>query len=123
MAQLGIENLVSVGIDAALVAKDIKKQLADGFQFQDVVTIGFGNFARIKNVADKAKTALAEIKDLTPEELELFEERVADGAGIPNEGVAGKVRKSIRLAARVYRLVDDAIDIVHDGADIFRDEE
>jgi hypothetical protein len=121
---LGIENLVSIAIDAVAVAKSVAKELEDGFQpLRDVPTIAFGNFGKLQNIGAKAKPAWAEIKDLSPGEIEDFEERVASGAGIPNEGVYGKVRKSLRLVARTYKVVEEAIDIVNDAKDIFEDEE
>lgn len=121
---LGIDNLVSIAVDAVDVAKSVAKELQDGFQpLRDVPTIAFGNFGKLQNIGSKAKQAWAEIKDLEPEEIESFEERVANQAGIPNEGVYGKVRKSLRLAARTYKVIEEAIDIVNDAKDIFEDEE
>lgn len=121
---LGIDNLVSIAVDAVDVAKSVAKELQDGFQpLRDVPTIAFGNFGKLQNIGSKAKQAWAEIKDLEPEEIESFEERVANQAGIPNEGVYGKVRKSLRLVARTYKVVEEAIDIVNDAKDIFEDEE
>lgn len=121
---LGIDNLVSIAVDAVDVAKSVAKELQDGFQpLRDVPTIAFGNFGKLQSIGSKAKQAWAEIKDLDPEEIESFEERVANQAGIPNEGVYGKVRKSLRLAARTYKVIEEAIDIVHDAKDIFEDEE
>ncbi len=121
---LGIDNLVSIAVDAVDVAKSVAKELQDGFQpLRDVPTIAFGNFGKLQNIGSKAKQAWAEIKDLEPEEIESFEERVANQAGIPNEGVYGKVRKSLRLVARTYKVIEEAIDIVNDAKDIFEDEE
>lgn len=124
MAHLGIDNLVSVSVDAILVGKDMKAQFADGFQLlPDLSAIAFKDFGKIQNVASKAKDAWSEIKDLSPEEIEEFEERVANGAGIPNEGVYGKVRTGLRLAARAYRLGTEAVDLFEDARDLFQDEE
>lgn len=121
---LGIDNLVSIAIDGISVAKSVARELEDGFQpLKDIPTIAFGSFGKLQNIGTKAKQAWAEIKDLEPEEIESFEERVANGAGIPNEGVYGKVRKSLRLVARTYKVVEEAIDIVNDAKDIFEDEE
>ena len=124
MAQLGIDNLVSISIDAIAVSKHVKEQLEDGFQpLKDIPVIAFADFGKLQNIGNKAKQAWNEIKDLEPEEIEDFEVRVSQGAGIPNEGVYGKVRGSLRLAARSYRLVEEAIDIVRDAKDLFDNED
>ena len=121
--ELGIDNLVSIAVDAVSVAKSVGHELEDGFQpLRDVPTIAFGNFGKLQSIGSKAKQAWNEIKDLEPEEIESFEERVANQAGIPNEGVYGKVRQSLRLVARTYKVIEEAIDIVHDAKDIFQDE-
>lgn len=120
---LGIDNLVSISIDAIKVTQDVKEALKDGFQpLKDVPAIAFNDFGKLQNISAKAKSAWAEIKDLDPEEIETFEERVADGAGIPNEGVYGKVRVALRLSARVYRVVDECVDIVHDAKELFAEQ-
>ena len=120
---LGIDNLVAIAVDGISVAKSVAHELEDGFQpLRDVPTIAFGNFGKLQNIGSKAKQAWAEIKNLEPEEIEDFELRVANQAGIPNEGVYGKVRASLRLVARTYKVIEEAIDIVNDAKDIFDDE-
>lgn len=103
---LGIDNLVAIAVDGISVAKSVAHELEDGFQpLRDVPTIAFGNFGKLQNIGSKAKQAWAEIKNLEPEEIEDFELRVANQADITNEGVYGKVRASLRLVARTYKVI------------------
>lgn len=119
MSKLGIDNLVTVSIDAILIGRDVKDQLDDGFQpFTDIPTIAFKNFGKIQEVAAVAPQAGREILDLTPDELEEYEVRVSAATGLPNTGIAGKARKSLRYVARVYRWGVDGVDIFHDGVDL-----
>ncbi len=117
---LGIDNLVDVAVDAIQVGQDVKAQLADGFQIlTDVPVIVFKDFAKIQNIAAKAKTAGQEIADLSPAEIEDFEARVSARTNLPASEVVVKVRGSLRLIARGYRVGLEIADIYQDTRDLF----
>ena len=117
--KLGITTLVAIGIASFEVAADIKETQKDGFQLlPDLSTIAFKDFGKIQYVATNAPKAWEELKDLSPAELADFEAQVSAGANIPNDGVAGKVRASIRLAARVYAWGEQGYIIFEDAKDM-----
>jgi uncharacterized protein YerC len=123
MNKLGIDNLVVVAVDAVKVGQHIKQELADGFQpLRDIPAIAFADFGKLQNIADKADEALAEIRDLTPAELEAFEQRVALQTGLPNTGLVGKVRQSLRIGANAYRLVLNAKTLYFEVQELLRRE-
>lgn len=116
----GIDNLVDIAVDAIQVGQDVQAQLADGFQILvDVPVIVFKDFAKIQNIATKAKLAGQEISDLTPSEIEDFEARVSARTNLPATGLVTKVRGSLRLVARGYRVGLEIADIYEDTRDLF----
>lgn len=119
MNKIGIDSLVTLSVDAIKVGQDIKKQLADGFQpLSDIPAIVFNDFGKLQEIYDKARPAIAEIKDLVPAELEELESRVAAATGIPATGVSGKIRQSLRVGAHAYRLVLDAKELIDEIKDL-----
>jgi hypothetical protein len=121
--KLGIDNLVVVAVDAVKVGQHVVLELKDGFQpLRDIPAIAFADFGKLQNIADKADEALAEIADLTPAELESFEQRVALQTGLPNTGLVGKVRQSLRIGANAYRLVLNAKTLYFEVQELLRRE-
>ena len=118
MENLGIENLKIVATDAIIVAQDLIDAAKDGIQLTDTFVI-FKNLSKIQSVANHAKQALVEIKDLSPEESTELADHVAAVAGLDDEGVERKIKGSLRLAARAHRVVADAVDIVGDAQELF----
>jgi hypothetical protein len=117
---IGIDNLVDVAVDAIQVGQDIATQLEDGFQIlTDVPVIVFKDFSKIQNIASKAKAVAKELGDLTPDEIEDFELRVSTRTNLPQSGIVTKVRGSIRLIARGYRVGTEIADIYEDTRDLF----
>lgn len=116
----GIDNLVDIAVDAIQVGQDVATQLEDGFQIlTDVPIIVFKDFSRIQNIASKAKMIGKEISDLTPAEIEDFELRVSTRTNLPQSGIVTKVRGSLRLIARGYRVGIEIADIYEDTRDLF----
>lgn len=118
MDTLGIENLKAVATDATIIAQDLVDAAKDGVQLTDTVVI-FKDLGKIQNVASKAKQALAEIKDLEPDETAELVEHVVAATGLADYGAAAKIKGSLRLVARAHRLVAEAIDIVQDTRELF----
>jgi hypothetical protein len=111
--QLGFDTLVEVCVDVVATGRDIQAAASDGIQFTDAFVI-VQDFGKIDYVGKHAAQALAELKDLTPDEADQAQSIIAQRTGLPDDAsLMGKVRKSLRLAARTYRLATDAVDLVH----------
>jgi hypothetical protein len=125
MSKIGIDNLVESGVTVITVGRDVKETLKDGFQlFTDVPYVIFKDGTRIKKIYDVREQLKAEILDLTPDEIDDFSERVADEAGVPNDGnVVDMVLDGIKLIGRAGRVVYEVIDIYEDARAMFRHEE
>lgn len=119
---LGVDALVKIGVNAVQVTKDVKTQLADGFQILvDIPVIVFKDFSKIQEVAQTYKQAWEEIKDLKPGELTEFQDRVAAETGLPADGVVGKVRQGLRIVDRTYAWVNEGIGIFEDARLVLTD--
>jgi hypothetical protein len=117
---LGIENLVTVAVNAIVVAQDVDGQLDDGFQpFTDIPAIAFKDFGKLQAIAAVAPAALRELGDLTPDEVDEFEARVSSATSLPSTGLIGKGRRVIRYAAKVYRETLEIGDLFQEGKELF----
>lgn len=116
----GIDNLVDVSVDAIQVGQDVQTQLADGFQIlTDVPVIVFKDFGKIQDLASKANQIGHELSDLSPAEIDEFEQRVSDKTGLPATGIIGKVRRSLRSIAKGYRIGLEIADLYEEVREIF----
>lgn len=118
--QLGIENLTTLAVDAIIVGRDIGKALSDGVQLMDGFVI-IQDFPKIAEIAQVAKPAFAELKDLTPGEAKDLAANVSARTGLPNDGtVLGKVKTALALAARTYAAVDEVLIVGHEWGNLFQ---
>ncbi len=115
---LGVAKLKQVATDAVNVAKDLIDAAKDGVQLTDTIVV-FQNLGTINSIAKNAKAALAELKDLTPDETSDVVEHVIANTSLDAEGAEAKIKASLRIVARAHRLIDGAIDLVNDAKDIF----
>lgn len=119
MENLGIDNLKLVCTDAIIVAQDLVDAAKDGIQITDAVVV-FKDLGKIQSVASHAKQALAELKDLSPDESAELAEHVSATAGLDDDvNVERLIKGSLRLAARAHRVVAEAVDIVNDAKDLY----
>lgn len=116
--KLGIENLVAVCVDAIEVARDCAEVFADGVQVTDGLVL-LKDIPKLRNVVEKRRDALAELKDLTTAEAEMVEIRIVAQTGLPNTGKFSLVRKSFSLARRSYTIIDNVIDLIEEARDLF----
>jgi hypothetical protein len=115
---LGVETLKQVALDAVNVVEEVAEAAGDGVQLTDAIVV-FNNLGRIQRVAANAKQALAELKDLTPDETSDVVEHVVANSNLDDDGAEGKIKRALRLVARAHRVADDAIDLVGDAKAIF----
>lgn len=119
MTKLGTTILKSVAADAVEIAQQLIDAGKDGIQLSDTVVV-FTNLGKFQNVASNAKQALAELKDLTPDETEEVVEYVAARANLSDtDRVERQIKGSLRLVARTHRTVVEAVDIVADAQELF----
>lgn len=118
MNNLGVDALKTTLVDAVLVTEDLIDAGKDGIQVTDALVI-FKDLGKIQDVAKNAKQALAEFRDLTPDESEEVVEHVVANTNLSEDGAEGKIKKALRLAARAHRITVEAIDLVDDAKDLF----
>ncbi len=118
MEKLGIENLKEVATDAVIVAQDLVDAAKDGIQLTDAIVV-FKDLGKIQSIATKAKQALAELRDLDPDESSAVVEHVVAVVGLDDFGAEAKIKGSLRLVARAHRSIAEAVDIVGDARDLF----
>lgn len=117
--ELGIDNIVRLGIDSILLIKQVGPSFSDGFQATDIFVV-IQQYPKIVSIGMVAKTAFAEIRDLDPEEAKEAAQRIADGAGIKNDGtVWGRVAQGLELGARTYNWFDEGKVILHGWKNVF----
>jgi len=119
MNQLGIDNLTTVATNAVVVANDLVDAAKDGIQLSDTLII-FKDLGKIQEIANKAKQALAELKDLSPDETDALVTHVNQVIDTEGQTVTiQKIKGSLRLVARSHRAVAEAIDIVAGAKELF----
>ncbi|MBL7780688.1 MAG: hypothetical protein JNM22_05675 [Saprospiraceae bacterium] len=118
--KLGTVALAALLVSAFKVGQSMGKALSDGFQvLPDGLTL-IQNSDELKSIAKEARPALAELKDLDADEATAVADQVCAELGIENDGtVIGKAGKVLKLAARTYRLEEEALDLVHDWKEVF----
>lgn len=118
-ATLGIENLSLVFLNVIIVAKDLQKQLSNGFQYTDIFGL-LQDFPLIEQLTKVAPAAFAELKDLTPDEARELANRISASANLPNDGtVLGKVKTALALLAETYDEANRVKILTHKWQNLF----
>lgn len=117
--ELGIDNIVTLAVDAISVSRVLGTTFGDGLQFTDGFTI-IQQYPVLLEIGRVAKPAFKEIRNLSPEESAEAAAKISELTGLPNDKTLwGKVRLSLGLAARTYKWVDSGKALAHEWKDVF----
>lgn len=117
--ELGIENLIMLGVDVLRLYKPLYEALKDGFQGSDLFAI-LSQYPLIQHIAGIAKPAFAEIRELSASEAKQLSEAIAQQTGLPNDrSLLGKVKTGLALISRTYGVVDDAKTVAYEWKNLF----
>ncbi len=112
--ELGIDNIVQIGVDSINLIKKVGPAFKDGFQGGDIFVL-IQQYPTIVSIGMVAKPAFSEIKNLDPEEAAEAAEMIAQKTGLPNDGtIWGRVKTGLALGARTYAWFDEGRTILHE---------
>ena len=118
--ELGIDNIVQIGIDSNNLIKKVGPSLKDGFQGGDIFVV-IQQYPTIVSIGMVAKPAFSEIKNLDPEEAAEAAERIAQKTGLPNDGtIWGRVKTGLALGARTYAWFDEGRVIFYEWQNLLK---
>lgn len=109
--KIALGNLVKSGVDVAVA-------VSDGLQGRDIIVV-WDNWDELNQVYAVKDQAIAEFKDLDPQETMEVVEHLATEFDIPNDEVEDRIERGARWVARGYRLYLDVQDWALDAKPIF----
>lgn len=103
--EFGFDEVVDTLCDIVEVGDQAIKPFADGFQLLPDIVALTPLFPRIQEIVMDAPLAWKQFKDLTVEESNTVQERVAARLDLSNDIVEEKIKSAIRILTRVYSLL------------------
>ncbi len=106
--ELGFDELVDTAADVVELTVKVVDAVKDGIQLNDAFLL-LAEAKNIEEIVRDAPKALAELKDLTPDEAELASGALADRLNADPGSVIDIVEQSINLLTRGYVFFADVI--------------
>lgn len=103
--ELGFDEVVDTLSDAIAFIDLVEKQLDDGFQVTDLITIAM-QYQGLLEIYNDRKLFAAQFIDLSAEEAKQVVEQVAERTGKDEGIVREKAIQALRISARAYGLID-----------------
>lgn len=114
---LPYDEVVDTYADSIEIYRKIKGPLSDGLDFTDILAV-YDAYPLAVEVFNDRKKFVDQFLDLTPQETVLVFNEVQERTGEPRDKVEAISQKSLRVAARTYRL---GRYVIEEGKEILLD--